>query len=137
MSFLLTLHSHNRWLFVLLAVVLIVKLTINLVKRNPWSGLDGILLRTYTALMSLQFLIGLILFYNLGSALNWDMKLLRLNLEHATTMIIALGLSHYTAKWKNSDSSTRSRNVLIVVSISLLLIILGVARLRGLQFWFA
>lgn len=137
MSFLLTLHSHNRWLFVLIAVVLIVKLAINLIKRNPWSGFDGILLRIYTALMSLQFLIGLVLFYNLGSALGWDMKLLRLNLEHATTMIIALGLAHFTAKWKNADSATRSRNVLIVVAISLLLIILGVARLRGMQFWFA
>jgi uncharacterized membrane protein YphA (DoxX/SURF4 family) len=47
-------------------------------------------------------------------------------------MLIAIAIAHSSAAWRKSeDAQKKFRNNLVVVVVSLLLIFLGVVRLRG------
>lgn len=135
MDVLLTIHSHNRNLFLLLALVAIVKLAWNIIQKSEFGSKDMIILRIFSALMTVQFFIGLILLYHVGSTANWDMSALRHQFEHAFTMILALGLSHMAPMARKAEASARNTRALLYVTATLVLIIVGVAQLRGMSFW--
>ena len=126
MSFILTLHGEVRWLLALLAVAAIVKFAAGLIAKQNYKGLDRGLMSGYTILMDINLLMGLILLFGLGGGLTMP------RIEHATTMILAVGVAHSSAAWRKSDDDQKKfRNNLIVVVVSLLLIVVGVLRLRG------
>lgn len=135
-QFINTLHSHNRWLILLAAIAAIGSMIHSLIKGQGMKPLDARLIRFYGAFLTLQFLLGIILLVNLGTAMGWDMAALRLHMEHAFTMFLALGAAHFTARWRKSSDPGRIRNMLFCILASLVLIIAGVARLRGMAFWF-
>ncbi len=135
MDTLLVIHSHNRNLFVLLAVVAIVKLAWNMFRSAEFGRTDMTILRVFSALMTLQFFIGLVLLYRVGTTASWDMAALRHQFEHAFTMIIALGLSHMAPMARKAEASARNSRALLYVVGTLVLIIVGVAQLRGMSFW--
>lgn len=126
MGFLLTLHGEVRWLLALLAVIAIVKFAVGFIRKQEYKGLDRGLMSGYTILMDINLLMGLILLFGLGGGFPMA------RIEHATTMILAVGIAHSNAAWRKSDDDQKKfRNNLIVVLVSIALIVVGVLRLRG------
>jgi hypothetical protein len=132
MSILLTIHSITRWLATLTAIFLLVRLIIGLVKNKPYDKAASALTNAFGGLMDTQMLLGVLFFVldGLGKigfpAYRW---------EHAVTMLMAVIAAHLPAMWKKQADSIRTRNTLIAVSISLLLIFIGVRSLGGWTRW--
>jgi hypothetical protein len=119
MDFLLTLHSINRWIIVVVAVAALIKFLIGWLQNSNYQRVDRILMAAYSGLLDLQLLMGIILLINRRFA--------RRPLEHAITMIIAIALAHASRVWRDKPDSVRYRNNFLAILIGLLLIIAGVA----------
>ena len=125
MATLMTIHGEVRWLVAILAVVIIIKFLIGWLGRRRYAALDRALLSAYTILLDINVLLGLILIIFFGG-------LTPPRIEHATTMLLAVIAAHLTALWRRSDDSPKKyRNQLLLVALSVLLVLLGVIRLRG------
>jgi hypothetical protein len=125
MSTLIAIHGMIRWLVALVAVVAIVKFVMGWLRQMPYAGMDRGLMSGYTGLLDLNFLLGLIILIFGGG-------FTEPRTEHAVTMLIAIAIAHSSAAWRKSeDAQKKFRNNLVVVVVSLLLIFLGVVRLRG------
>jgi len=135
MEFLTTLHGHNRWLIILFAVLAVITLILNRKDPSEYKKITRLFGSIYAYALALQFIIGLILFFPKAQALEWDMSALRIQFEHATTMILAVAIAHSAAAWKKLDTSRRIKNTLIAYLISLFLIVLGVIRIGGMSLW--
>ena len=136
MDFLIILHGHNRWLMLIFALMAILSIIANMRDAKEYKKITKLSGSIYAYALALQFLIGLALFFPKGNALNWDMSALRIQLEHATTMILAVAIAHSPAAWKKLETSKRLRNTLIAYLVSLFLIFLGVIRIGGAALWF-
>jgi hypothetical protein len=132
MSVLLTIHSINRWLATLAALALIIRLIIGLIKKQPFDKSASTLTSAFSGLMDLQMLLGILFFVldGLGKtgfpAYRW---------EHAVTMLLAVIVAHLPAIWKKHADAFRTRNTLIAVSVSLLLVFIGISPLGGWTRW--
>ena len=125
MGIVLMIHSLVRWVFVILALVLLVKFAIGWLQNKQFTGMDRGLLAGLTGTVDLQLLLGLILLIGYGSYS-------RHQLEHTFTMILALLLLHIMPRrWKDSPGALRFRNNLVVVIVALILIVMGVFVLPG------
>jgi len=128
----LTIHSIVRWLVTLAAIALIVRLVIGLIRKQPFDKSATALTSAFSGLMDTQMLLGLLFFVldGLGKTgfppYRW---------EHAVTMFLAVGAAHISARWKKKDDAIRTRNTLITVVISLLLVFIGIAPLGGWTRW--
>lgn len=126
MSFLLTLHGEIRWLVALAAVLTIVKYAAGWLGKMDYQRIDRILFSITTGLFDLNLVLGLIMLVGLGGGLPAN------RLEHAVTMILAVVVMHSSAGWrKSSSSATKFRNGLLTVLVALVLVFVGVTRLRG------
>lgn len=126
MSFLLTLHGEIRWLVALAAVLTIVKYAAGWLGKADYQRIDRILFSITTGLFDLNLVLGLIMLVGLGGGLPAN------RLEHAVTMILAVVVMHSSASWrKSSSSATKFRNGLLTVLVALVLVFMGVTRLRG------
>jgi len=122
---LMRVHGDIRWLVAIVAAAVVIKFLIGWLGKKQYAPLDKTLLLVYTILMDINVLLGLILLFFAGGFSG-------ARLEHATTMILAAIAAHMTAVWrKSTDSSTKYRNQLLMVALSLLLVVMGVIRLRG------
>jgi preprotein translocase subunit SecY len=121
MDFLYTFHSHNRWLVLLAAVAALLKLTITWLRGTEYAKSDRIITGIFSGLLSLQVVLGLVLLFWLGIS--------RYRLEHGVMMIIALGLVHFSARWKSSPGPVRARNTAAVIVTALVLIAVGITLL--------
>ena len=135
MDFLITIHGHNRWLMIIFALLAIFSILSNMRDSGEYKKFTRLTGSIYAYALALQFVIGLILFFPKGNALDWNMSALRIQFEHATTMILAIAIAHSPADWKKLEISKRLRNTLIAYIVSLLLIILGVIRIGGMSLW--
>lgn len=125
MSMLMRVHGDIRWLVAIVAAAVVIKFLIGWLGKKQYAPLDKTLLLVYTILMDINVLLGLILLFFAGGFSGT-------RLEHATTMVLAAIAAHMTAVWrKSTDSSTKYRNQLLMVALSLLLVVMGVIRLRG------
>lgn len=125
MSMLMRVHGDIRWLVAIVAAAVVIKFLIGWLGKKQYAPLDKTLLTIYTILMDINVLLGLILLFFAGGFSG-------ARLEHATTLILAAIAAHMTAVWrKSTDSSTKYRNQLLMVALSLLLVVMGVIRLRG------
>lgn len=125
MATLLTIHGEIRWLVALAAIVVVVKFLIGWLGKQEYKPLDRTLLSVFTILLDINVLLGLILLFFYGGITGP-------RLEHATTMVLAAIAGHMTAMWrKSSDSSLKYRNQMLMVLLAVLLVFLGVIRLRG------
>lgn len=132
MQTLLVIHSHTRWLILLVALVAIVKFTLGWLRGGAFKGMDRGLASGFSGLIDLQATLGLIFLIWTGlSGVGFPM----LRIEHATTMIIAAVLAHLPARWKNASDTVRFRNTLFCIVGSLVLVFMGVVRLRGGWTW--
>jgi hypothetical protein len=129
---LLTVHSIVRWLVTLAAIALIIRLVLGLAKKQPFDKSATALTGAFSGLMDTQMLLGLLFFIldGLGKTgfppYRW---------EHAVTMFLAVIVAHLPAIWKKKDDSIQTRNTLIAVVVSLLLVFIGIGPLGGWTRW--
>lgn len=132
MTVLLTIHSITRWLVTIAAIALLVRLVIGLIKKQPFDKSASALTGAFGGLMDTQLLLGLLFFVldGLGKTgfppYRW---------EHAVTMLLAVVVAHLPAMWKKQSDAIRTRNTLIAVSVSLLLVFVGIGPLGGWVRW--
>lgn len=132
MEILLVIHSHTRWLILLVALVAIVKFTIGWLRGGAFKGMDRGLAAGFSGLMDLQATVGLIfLIWTTVVGVPFTPN----RIEHLTTMIIAAALAHLPARWKTAPDTIRFRNTLFCIVGALALVFLGVVRLRGGWVW--
>lgn len=132
MDFLFTLHSHTRWLILLVAVAAIIKLAIGWLRGGAFKGMDRGLAAGFSGLMDLQATLGLIFLIWTSIA---GVPFAPNRIEHLTTMLIAAAVAHLPAMWKKSADNIRFRNTLFCIIGSLALVFMGVWRLRGGWTW--
>lgn len=124
MNFLLTLHGEIRWLVAIVGVIALIKFVIGWLRREEYKPIDRGLMSGFAGVMDINVLLGLILLFSLGLAGN--------RIEHATTMILAAVAAHSSMLWRKSpDAVKKFRNNFFAVLIALLLVFIGVMRLRG------
>jgi len=122
---LITIHGEIRWLVALVAVIAIVKFALGLAQKKDYTPLDRGLMSGFTGLLDLNLLLGLIIII-FGGGFNGP------RIEHAGTMLVALVVAHSPAAWRRSDDAAKKfRNNLIVIVVALVLVFVGVLRLRG------
>ncbi len=119
MDFIQTIHSINRWLIVVIAVVALIKFLIGWLRSSSYQPVDRGLMAGYTGLLDLQLLLGIVLLIGLG--------LERFRIEHAVTMLIAIILAHLSMLWRDKADKVKFRNNFLAILIGMLLIIAGVA----------
>jgi hypothetical protein len=132
MTVLLTIHSVVRWLATLVAIALVVRLVLGLVKKQPFDKTATALTGAFGGLMDTQMLLG-ILFFVLDGLGKTGFPPYRW--EHAVTMFLAVIFAHLPAMWKKQTDAIRTRNTLIAVGISLLLVFIGIGPLGGWMRW--
>jgi hypothetical protein len=132
MEFLLVLHSHTRWLVLLAGIIAIVKFAIGWLRGGSFKGMDRGLTAAFSGLIDLQVTVGLA-FLIWTSAVGVPFTPNRI--EHLTTMLIAAVVAHLPAMWKKSADNIRFRNTLFCVVGALVLVFVGVMRLRGGWVW--
>lgn len=126
MGFLLTLHGEIRWLVAIIGIIAIIRFAYGWLARKEYQQYDRWLMSGTTILMDINLVLGLILLFGLGGGFP------RERVEHAVTMILAVVVVHLSMIWRNSpDAAIKFRNNLIVVIVALLLVFVGVTRLRG------
>ena len=126
MDFVLTLHSINRWIVVIVAVIAVIKLLIGWLRSSPYQAADRGLMAAYTGLLDLQLLLGLIFLMGLG--------LKQFRVEHAVTMLAAIILAHLSRAWRDKEDKVKYRNNFLAILVGMMLIIAGVSVLP--QGWF-
>lgn len=126
MQILLTVHGEVRWLVALVGAAAVIRFAYGVLARARFGGLDRGLMVGFTALLDLNLVLGLILLFGLPGGL------LGYRVEHLATMLLAIIAAHLSAIWRRSnDDARRFRNNLAVVVIALVLVVVGVVRLRG------
>jgi hypothetical protein len=131
------LHLHNvlRWLILIVALAVVLKYFAGWIRGGRWSKSDSILGATFTGLIDLQFLTGLILYFfvspitktafrDFGAAMQ-HAELRFYAVEHSLVMLIAVTLIHIG--WARSKKATRDRlkfgRALLFFGIALILIL--------------
>ena len=126
MDFILTLHGLMRWLVAIAGIIAIIKFAIGWLSKADYQPIDKRIMSIFTIFLDINVLLGLILLFGMGDGFPAN------RLEHATTMILAVIVAHLSAIWRKSpNSAVKFRNNLIVVLVALLLVFMGVMRLRG------
>lgn len=134
-QFLLSTHSHTRWLVLLAAVIAIITPFINKSVSSK-SKLPGL---AFMILCDIQLLIGLTLYFFYSpygsmafkSGMSFVMKngdVRKIAVEHLALMLIAIALVHigYSKIKKAVDAKTVSKTSLIFFGIALVLILAGI-----------
>lgn len=134
---LLIAHSWLRWPLLALFLLLLARAGTGWARRAPWRPADTALLQAAAHLLSLQFLIGLLLyvalspvvraaFEDIGAAMR-DAQLRYFLIEHTLPMMVAVTFLHVAAgRIKRAAVERRFRRTTIAVLITLLLIAAGI-----------
>lgn len=123
----LTLHSLTRWIAVALALLALVRGATG--GSAPWSSADETPRKFFPHAMSLQLVLGLVLWFvspvvavargNMGAAMK-DASLRFFTVEHATFMLIALTFAHIGAARtrRATDPAVKRRTMLIFFGVA-------------------
>ena len=130
MDFIVGLHSLVRWLVVVAAVAAVIRCVVDLVGKSPDTEMSRKLMMAYTILLDVNVLLGLILIVGRASAVG---QILPIWIEHAVTNLIAVTIAHiFAARSKKMPEPKRAAAWRLAgVAISILLIVMGVARIGG------
>lgn len=128
MDFVLTLHSHTRWLVAIAAVLAIVKLAITAMQGKEYDKGDRILTSAFIGMLDLQVTIGLVL---LVWRLAAGIEITRFVWEHFAIMLIALSIAHImnTRARTKTAPNARARVMLITFLVVAVLVYVGITRL--------
>jgi hypothetical protein len=128
MSVLLIIHSILRWLIVLVALVAVVKFAIGWRRGGTFQRIDQIFASSFSGLMDLQVTLGLVYLIWSGMA---GVGFPSFRIEHAVTMVVAAVVAHLHVLWKTTEDKIRFRNTMFIILDTLVVILVGIARLPG------
>lgn len=128
MDVLRDIHSIVRWIIVVMGLVVAAKSAYGWLAKAKFGPADRGLMSAFVGLLDLQLLLGAGLLFSLKGGVTGD------QMEHATTMLLAVAAGHFSMRWRKAPDETRFRNNFIVIIVVFVLIIAGVARLP--QGWF-
>lgn len=122
-SFLTTLHSHNRHLVFVTAAVALLLAVVAFLRKQPLGSAARWSARIYSIVLTLQFLIGLVVLVG-----RWGdfAEGLRYRLEHAVIMLVAVALTHMTGRFAKLPPPIATRNTLLTIVASIILVVLGI-----------
>ncbi|MFN8371579.1 MAG: hypothetical protein U0694_01695 [Anaerolineae bacterium] len=134
MDFLRLLHSWDRWLLLVVAVVAIAYFALGLLQKRAWDKNAALLLRVFPILVDIQWLLGLLFFFQTWAQQN---GMARHGWEHAFTMTIALIIAHVPMAWRRKElpDNVRYRNNLLVVVGVVVVVFLGITVLPSVIQW--
>lgn len=140
----LTLHSYLRWLVLVAMLYALVRAWWGLVRKREWTKADDTAALAFTRLISLQFILGIILYLlpaglaqvawqNFGVAMGVR-ELRFFGLEHPLQMIIAVTIVHLgsTRAQKAQPFARQFRWAAICFTIAALLILTAIPWWRPL-----
>jgi hypothetical protein len=131
------LHLHNvlRWLILIAALIVLLKYFIGWFSQKKWQRSDHLLGITFTSLIDLQLLTGIILYFfispitktafrDFGAAMN-NADLRFYAVEHAIMMLIAVVLIHigWSRSKKAASDRTKFSQALVFFGIAYVIII--------------
>ena len=140
MLYTLTLAAHNitRWVVLVLAIYALYRMFAGLFGKKEWSDADRKALSFYAISMDVQLLLGLLLYFVLGSWFNMmtsgmgnvmsNSSLRFFAVEHFSVMLIAVILAHVatiTAK-RGSTDRAKFRNGAIFLTLSVLAVLVAI-----------
>lgn len=134
---LLTAHSLNRWLVIVLLLVALAGGIVGWARGREWTRRDNVRGRVLIVVLDVQLLLGLALYVvspivragwsDLGATMD-DRVLQFWTIEHAPTMIVAIGIVHIgrvVARRADNDPR-RYRVATLSVGVATLLILGGI-----------
>ncbi len=133
-TFFLHFHSGLRWLILLAAVIVVLKSLVGLFAGGQYSKFDKITATSFTMLMRVQFVIGIVLYFFLSPfttrfTFNMSDATERFwSVEHLLLMIFAIGAAEMGSKIskKSDDAVVKFKFQAILFGISLLLMLIGI-----------
>ncbi len=134
MDFLRLLHSWNRWLVLIVAIVALVYFALGLLQKRSWDKNAALLARVFPIIVNIQWLLGVLFLLQTWAQQGgvappiWG---------HALTMTIAGGIAGMTAMWRKRElpDDIRYRNHLLVVIVVLIVIFIGITLLPAFIQW--
>lgn len=126
-------HSLWRWAVLLVATIALVRGLIGWLGTRPWTSLDGTLARVTGGVVSLQVLLGVIIWLAEG---RWSDGLF-LGVIHPLVMIVALGVIQVgTARIKRaSDDAAKHRTLALSLLLGLFLITAAIPSYSWSRAW--
>jgi heme A synthase len=112
------IHSINRWIIVVVAVIALVKFLVGWLRSSSYEPIDKRLMTAYTVLLDVQLVLGIILLIGL--------PIVDYRIEHAVTMVLAIILAHLSRVWRDKPDKVKFRNNFFAILVGMLLIIAGV-----------
>ncbi len=135
MEWLAELHGSLRWV-VALACLWVIVGGLGATMTRSWFVWVRWAVRSAVIVVTLQFVLGLVLLLSNSIASGWDLRALRLQYEHAVTMLVALAIVHLLPRAARTPQyAARGFRILVLGLIAIALIIVGVIRLRGGHYW--
>lgn len=136
----LVLHNLTRWLVLGFGFWALYRLAHGWIRRRTWSRADRLAMRWFALIISLQFVLGAVVYLlpgslvqgtlnNVGMATIMKNRILRFfTLEHPLQMFIAIGISHMANTITRRMSVDRRRFVVgtILLSLAMLLILAAI-----------
>lgn len=135
--FLLTAHSFNRWLVVVLLLVALGRGVLGWARGRGWTGRDDTTARLLVAVVDLQLLLGVALYAvspivragwsDFGATMG-NRVLQFWTIEHAPTMLVAVAAIHVgrVVSRRADDDRRRHRVVALSVGAATLLVLGGI-----------
>ncbi len=126
---LLIIHSLVRWVVVIIGIVSLVLFALAWARKQGNAQQQNRLMRWFTIALDTQVLIGIILILYDAIAAGQGFPLNRI--EHAVTMLIALGVTHASARWRQAEPVEQARAYTFILIAVTILIFIGVSLLGG------
>lgn len=123
MDFLHSAHSYLRIVILVFALAAIGLSLMPALRRRTLPAAAALAYRVYVWTLSLQVVIGLVVLISRWGTFGDG---LRHRMEHATIMLIAVGISHWGLRFAKRADALGSRNTLFVTIATTILIVLGI-----------
>ncbi|MFN8471459.1 MAG: hypothetical protein U0822_04510 [Anaerolineae bacterium] len=129
---LLIIHSLVRWIVVIIGIVALVLFAVAWARKRGDAQQQNRWMRWFTIALDTQVLLGIILILYDAIGLGQGFPLPRI--EHAVTMLVALGVAHSSVRWRQAEPVAQARAYTFILLGALILIFIGVS-LLGIGRW--
>jgi hypothetical protein len=125
-------HSGWRYIVIVVAIAVFVKLVLGLVSNRQWDGWDQRLGAAFPVIMDIQFLLGLVLWI---ARQQWTIPLPMRTWEHPVTMILAIAVAHIAwSRVKQTETSAAKYRIGVIgYAVAGLLLTVGTMRITGMM----
>lgn len=130
----LFLHSWLRWVVVVIAFMLMIKLTNSWLKKETWKGSEFSYLNGFLQIYNTQIAVGLALYFGLSpipKAVIGDLDLIKnpyfffFSLRHPISMILGVGIFQIGVALAKKRAAEKRYRILAITMILVLMVILS------------